>query len=221
MYCRHTQSSCQIVARRRDRWLTRQEAAHFLRTARRMRQVQFGKKTERVTGHTSRNSFLTGSIRDASKADLQRCAGSADHWSKLDRSRERHLLPAGDWRRKKKNKQQTPVRLPPGCCAPRRWKRKGCPFAHSSNGMATRQADQQGFQIGARAAGFGDDVIAPYAPAYLCNVAGSTRCADLGGCWLPWHDRTDIHRCLRAPPCRSSEEGRQCLWFTPTVSRQL
>ena len=44
----------------RERWLTRQEAAHFLRTARRMRQFQFGKQTDRATAYHVAQFFLVG-----------------------------------------------------------------------------------------------------------------------------------------------------------------
>jgi hypothetical protein len=44
----------------RERWLTRQEAARFLRTARRMRQLQFGKETDRMTAYHVAQFFLVG-----------------------------------------------------------------------------------------------------------------------------------------------------------------
>jgi len=44
----------------RDRWLTRQEAALFLRTARRMRQMHFGKPTDRATAQHVAQFFLVG-----------------------------------------------------------------------------------------------------------------------------------------------------------------
>ena len=42
----------------RDRWLSRREAARFLRTARRMRQLQFGKPTDRATAQHIAQFFL-------------------------------------------------------------------------------------------------------------------------------------------------------------------
>jgi hypothetical protein len=44
----------------RQRWLTRNEAAHSLRTARRLRQTQFRKKTERATAQHVAQFFLVG-----------------------------------------------------------------------------------------------------------------------------------------------------------------
>ena len=44
----------------RERWLTRKEAALLLRTARRMRQRQFGKRTDRATGQHIARFILMG-----------------------------------------------------------------------------------------------------------------------------------------------------------------
>src|SRR5215469_12779468 len=111
----------------RERWLTRQEAAHFLRTARRMRQLQFGKETDRATAYHVAQFFLVGLYTGTRAGAI--CGAALDQptigrsWIDLEAG---IFYRQAIGRRKQKNKRQTPVRLPPRLLAHlRRWKRIG------------------------------------------------------------------------------------------------
>jgi integrase len=154
----------------RDRWLTRQEAAQFLRTARRMRQVQFGKKTERVTGQHVAQFFLSGIYTGTRATPI--CSAVLDQptigrsWVDLKNG---IFYRQAIKRRKKKNKQQTPVRLPPRLLAHmRRWKRKGLSIRSliEWNGEPVKRINKA-FKTVARAAGLGDDVT-PHTLRHTC-----------------------------------------------------
>ena len=154
----------------RDRWLTRQEAAQFLRTARRMRQVQFGKRTKRVTGQHVAQFFLTGVYTGTRATPI--CSAVLDQptigrsWVDLQNG---IFYRQAIKKRKKKNKQQTPVRLPPRLLAHmRRWKRRGLSI-HSLiewNGNSVKRINKA-FKSVARAAGLGDDVT-PHTLRHTC-----------------------------------------------------
>jgi hypothetical protein len=112
---------------RRERWLTRQEAAHFLRTARRMRQPQYGKITERATADHVARFFLVGLYTGTRAGAI--CGAAIDQptigrsWVDLENG---IFYRQAFGKKKHKNKRQTPVRLPPRLLAHmRRWKRKG------------------------------------------------------------------------------------------------
>ena len=112
---------------RRERWLTRNEAAHFLRTARHMRQVQFGKETDRATAYHVAQFALVGVYTGTRSGAI--CGAALDQptigrsWIDLENG---IFYRQAIGKRKQKNKRQTPVRLPPRLLAHlRRWKRKG------------------------------------------------------------------------------------------------
>jgi integrase len=154
----------------RERWLTRQEAAHLLRTARRMRQIQFGKATDRaIAQHVAR--FILVGLYTGTRAGAI-CGAALDQptigrsWIDLESG---IFYGQTIGRRKKKNKQQTPVRLPPRLLAHlRRWKRKGI-LVHSLiewNGNSVKRINKA-FRSVRREAGFGDDVI-PHSLRHTC-----------------------------------------------------
>jgi len=154
----------------RQRWLTRNEAAHFLRTARRLRQTQFGKKTDRATAQHVAQFFLVGLYTGTRAGAI--CGAALDQptigrsWIDLENG---IFYRQAIGRRKKKNKQQTPVRLPPRLLAHlRRWKRKKISIRSliEWNGKPVKRINKA-FRSVRRAAGFGDDVI-PHALRHTC-----------------------------------------------------
>lgn len=154
----------------RQRWLMRNEAAHFLRTARRLRQTQFGKKTDRATAQHVAQFFLVGLYTGTRAGAI--CGAALDQptigrsWIDLENG---IFYRQAIGRRKKKNKQQTPVRLPPRLLAHlRRWKRKKISI-HSViewNGKPVKRINKA-FRSVRRAAGFGDDVV-PHTLRHTC-----------------------------------------------------
>lgn len=154
----------------RERWLTRQEAARFLRTARRMRQLQFGKETDRVTAYHVAQFFLVGLYTGTRASAI--CGAALDQptigrsWIDLENG---IFYRQAIGRRKQKNKRQTPVRLPPRLLAHlRRWKRKGL-SARSVvewNGDPVKRINKA-FRSVRRAAGLGDDVV-PHTLRHTC-----------------------------------------------------
>src|SRR5450759_1519615 len=154
----------------RERWLTRQEAAHLLRTARRMRQKQFGKLTDRVTAQHVAQFILVGLYTGTRAGAI--CGAVLDQptigrsWIDLENG---IFYRQAIGRRKKKNKQQTPVRLPPRLLAHlRRWKRKKISIRSviEWNGGPVKRINKA-FRSVRRAAGFGDDVI-PHTLRHTC-----------------------------------------------------
>ena len=131
--------------------------------------MQFGKRTKRVTGQHVAQFFLMGIYTGTRATPI--CSAVLDQptigrsWVDL---RERDFLPAGDQEAQKEKQAADTVRLPPrllrtfGDGSARVYG-----SARPSNGTARGQADQQGFQIGARAAGFGDDVM-PHTLRHTC-----------------------------------------------------
>ena len=154
----------------RERWLTRQEAAHLLRTARRMCQKQFGKLTDRVTAQHVAQFILVGLYTGTRAGAI--CGAVLDQptigrsWIDLENG---IFYRQAIGRRKKKNKQQTPVRLPPRLLAHlRRWKRKKISIRSviEWNGGPIKRINKA-FRSVRRAAGFGDDVI-PHNLRHTC-----------------------------------------------------
>ena len=154
----------------RERWLTRQEAAHFLRTARRMRQLQFGKETGRATAYHVAQFFLVGLYTGTRAGAI--CGAALDQatigrsWIDLENG---IFYRQAIGRRKQKNKQQTPVRLPPRLLAHlRRWKSKGISVRSliEWNGAPVKRINKA-FRSVRRAAGFGDDVV-PHTLRHTC-----------------------------------------------------
>ena len=153
----------------RERWLTRKEAALLLRTARRMRQRQFGKKTDRVTGQHIAQFILMGVYTGTRAGAI--CSAVLDQptigrsWVDL----ENGIFYRQVIGRRKTKKQQTPVRLPPRLLAHlRRWKRKRLCLrsAIEWNGAPVKRINKA-FRSVRRAAGFGDDVI-PHTLRHTC-----------------------------------------------------
>jgi integrase len=153
----------------RDRWLTRKEAAHFLRTARRMRQMQFGKKTDRITGQHVAQFFLMGVYTGTRAGAI--CSAALDQatigrsWVDLDNG----IFYRQVIGRRKTKKQQTPVRLPPRLLAHlRRWKRKGLSLRSviEWNGVPIKRINKA-FRSVRREAGFGEDVV-PHTLRHTC-----------------------------------------------------
>jgi integrase len=154
----------------RERWLTRQEASHLLRTARRMRQKQFGKMTGRMTAQHVAQFILTGLYTGTRAGAI--CSAVLDQptigrsWINLE---DGIFYRQAVGRRRKKNKQQTPVRLPPRLLAHmRRWKRKGISTRSliEWNGEPVKRINKA-FRSVRRAAGFGDDVV-PHTLRHTC-----------------------------------------------------
>jgi integrase len=154
----------------RDRWLSRREAARFLRTARRMRQLQFGKPTDRATAQHIAQFFLVA-IYTGTRAGVI-CDAALDQptigrsWVDLENG---IFYRQQIGRRKQKNKKQTPVRLPPRLLAHlRRWKRKGISVRSlvEWNGKPVKRINKA-FRTVRRAAGFGDDVV-PHTLRHTC-----------------------------------------------------
>lgn len=154
----------------RTRWLTRQEAAHFLRTARRMRQLQFGKVTHRATAYHVAQFFLVGLYTGTRAGAI--CGAALDQptigrsWIDLENG---IFYRQAIGRRKEKNKQQTPVRLPPRLLAHlRRWKRKGISIRSliEWNSEPVRRINKA-FRSVRREAGFGNDVV-PHTLRHTC-----------------------------------------------------
>jgi integrase len=154
----------------RERWLTRQEAAHLLRTARRMRQMQFGKMTDRVTAQHVAQFILTGLYTGTRAGAI--CGAVLDQptigrsWINLE---DGIFYRQAVGRPRKKNKQQTPVRLPPRLLAHmRRWKRRGISSRSliEWNGEPVKRINKA-FRSVRRAAGFGDDVV-PHTLRHTC-----------------------------------------------------
>ena len=153
----------------RERWLTRNEAALLLRTARRMRQKQFGKNTDRATGRHIAQFILLG-IYTGTRAGAI-CSAVLDQptigrsWIDLDNG----IFYRQVIGRRKTKKQQTPVRLPPRLLAHlRRWKRKrlSLRYAIEWNGAPVKRINKA-FRSVRRAAGFGDEVI-PHTLRHTC-----------------------------------------------------
>ena len=89
----------------RERWLTRREAAQLLHTARRMRQLQFGKVTDRATAYHIAQFILVGLYTGTRAGAI--CGAALDRPTiGLDRSRKWYLLPTGSWP-SQKQKQTT------------------------------------------------------------------------------------------------------------------
>jgi len=154
----------------RERWLTRQEAAHFLRTARRMHQKQFGKMTDRATAQHIAQFILVGLYTGTRAGAI--CGAVLDQptigrsWIDLENG---IFYRQAIGRRRKKNKQQTPVRLPPRLLTHlRRWKRKKISIRSliEWNGKPVKRINKA-FRSVRRAAGFGDDVI-PHTLRHTC-----------------------------------------------------
>jgi len=154
----------------RERWLTRQEAAHFLRTARRMRQLQFGKETDRAIAYHVAQFFLVGLYTGTRAGAI--CGAALDQptigrsWIDLETG---IFYRQAIGRRKQKNKRQTPVRLPPRLLAHlRRWKRKGISVRSliEWNGEPVKRVNKA-FRSVRRAAGLGDDVV-PHTLRHTC-----------------------------------------------------
>lgn len=154
----------------RERWLTRKEAAQFLRTARRMRQLQFGKETDRATAYHIAQFFLVG-LYTGSRAGAI-CGATLDQptigrsWIDLENG---IFYRQAIGRRKQKNKRQTPVRLPPRLLAHmRRWKRKGISVRSliEWNGEPVKRINKA-FRSVRRAAGLGEDVV-PHTLRHTC-----------------------------------------------------
>ena len=154
----------------RERWLTRQEAAHLLRTARQMRQKQFGKATDRATAQHVAQFILVGLYTGTRAGAI--CGAALDQptigrsWIDLENGIF-HRKAIG--RRRQKNKQQPSVRLPPRLLAHlRRWKRKGISVRSliEWNGEPVKRINKA-FRSVRRAAGLGDDVI-PHILRHTC-----------------------------------------------------
>ncbi len=154
----------------RERWLTRKEAAHLLRTARRMRQKQFGKMTDRATAQHVAQFILAGLYTGTRAGAI--CGAALDQptigrsWIDLENG---VFYRQAVGRRRKKNKQQTPVRLPPRLLAHiRRWKRKRISTRAliEWNGKPVKRINKA-FRSVRQAAGFGDDVI-PHTLRHTC-----------------------------------------------------
>ena len=154
----------------RQRWLTRQEAAHFLRTARRMRQLQFGKETDRATAYHVAQFFLVG-IYTGTRAGAI-CGAALDQptigrsWVDLENG---IFYRQAIGRRKQKGKRQTPVRLPPRLLAHlRRWKRKGISVRSvvEWNGEPVKRINKA-FRSVRRATGLGNEVV-PHTLRHTC-----------------------------------------------------
>jgi integrase len=153
----------------RERWLTRKEAAHLLRTARRLRQMQFGKETERATAQHVAQFILIG-IYTGTRAGAI-CGAALDQptigrsWIDLENS----IFYRQAIGRRKTKKRQTPVRLPPRLLAHlRRWKRKRISICSviEWNGEPVKRINKA-FRSVRRAAGFGDDVV-PHTLRHTC-----------------------------------------------------
>ena len=154
----------------RVRWLTRQEAARLLRTARRLRQKQFGKTTDRATAQHIAHFILVGLYTGTRAGAI--CSAALDQptvgrsWIDLDNG---VFYRQSIGRRKQKNKRQTPVRLPPRLLAHlRRWKRKKIAVRSliEWNGEPVKRINKA-FRSVRRAAGFGGDVI-PHTLRHTC-----------------------------------------------------
>jgi len=153
----------------RERWLTRKEAALLLRTARRMRQIQFGKKTERVTGQHVAQFILMGLYTGTRAGAI--CSAVLDQptigrsWIDLDNG----VFYRQAIGRRKTKKRQTPVRLPPRLLTHlRRWKRKGLSLRSviEWNGVPIKRINKA-FRSVRRAAGFGEAVV-PHTLRHTC-----------------------------------------------------
>jgi len=140
-----------------------------LRTARRMRQTYFGETTGRVTGQHVARFFLVAAYTGTRATPI--CNAALDQptigrsWIDLKNG---IFYRQAVKRRKKKNKQQTPVRLPPRLLAHmRRWKRKGLAI-HSLiewNGAPVKRINKA-FRSVARAAGLAD--VTPHTLRHTC-----------------------------------------------------
>jgi len=154
----------------RERWLTRQEAARLLRTARRMRQLQFGKETDRATAYHIAQFFLVGLYTGTRASAI--CGAALDQptigrsWIDLESG---IFYRQAIGRRKQRNKRQTPVRLPPRLLAHiRRWKRKGISVRSviEWNGEPVKRINKA-FRSVRRAASLGDEVV-PHTLRHTC-----------------------------------------------------
>ena len=154
----------------RQRWFTQKEAAHYLRTARRLRQTQFGKKTDRATAQHVAQFFLVGLYTGTRAGAI--CSAVLDQptigrsWVDLENG---IFYRQAIGRRRKANKQQTPVRLPPRLLAHlRRWKRKKISnrYVIEWNGKPVKRINKA-FRSVRLAAGFGDDVV-PHTLRHTC-----------------------------------------------------
>jgi len=154
----------------RERWLTRQEAARFLHTARRMRQLQFGKETDRAIAYHVAQFLLVG-LHTGTRAGAV-CGAALDQptigrsWIDLENG---IFYRQAIGRRKQKNKRQTPVRLPPRLLAHiRRWKRKGISVRSliEWNGEPVKRINKA-FRSVRLAAGLGGDVV-PHTLRHTC-----------------------------------------------------
>jgi integrase len=154
----------------RERWLTRREAAQLLHTARRMRQLQFGKATDRATAYHVAQFVLVGLYTGTRAGAI--CGAALDQptlgrsWIDLENG---IFYRQTVGRRKNKNKRQTPGRLPPRLLAHiRRWKRKGISVRSliEWNGEPVKRINKA-FRSVRRAAGLGDDVV-PHTLRHTC-----------------------------------------------------
>ena len=152
----------------RERWLTRSEAARLLWAAWRLRQTQFGTRTERATAqHVARFilvALYTGTRAGAiCKAALEPTFGRS--WVDLDRG-VFHRRAVGQ---RETKKRQTPVRLPPRLLAHlRRWARLNL----SNRAVIEWQGEpvrriNKAFRSARAAAGLGTDVV-PHTLRHTC-----------------------------------------------------
>jgi integrase len=142
---------------RRERWLTRKEAARLIGSAWRYREVQKGQPTDRRSRrHVARFilvALYTGTRASAvCGASLERTVGRG--WVDLERG-VFYRRPAGH---RETKKRQPPVPLPDHLLAHlRRWKRLGQRFAVEWNGNPVQSVDKAFANVVADA-GLGDDV---------------------------------------------------------------
>jgi integrase len=142
---------------RRERWLTRSEAARLIRSAWRYREVQKGRPTDRRSRqHVAKFSLValyTGTRASAvCGAALQPTTGHG--WIDLDRG-VFYRRPAG---RRETKKRQPPVPLPDQLLAHlRRWKRHGQRFVVEWNGRPVQSIDKAFANVVADA-GLGEEV---------------------------------------------------------------
>ena len=143
---------------RRERWLTRQEAARLIRAAWRYREVQQGRPTgRRSRQHIAR--FLLVALYTTSRkqvvcsAALGPAAGRP--WVDLERG-VFYRRPVGE---RETNKRRLAITVPPSLLAHmRRWKRRGQKHVVEFNGEPISSIDKA-FAANVRDAGFGPDVI--------------------------------------------------------------
>jgi hypothetical protein len=142
----------------RDRWLTRQEAAHFIRTAWRYREMQQGRPTgRRSRQHIAR--FLLAAFYTVSRKQVVCSAALGPTvgrpWVDL-KSGVFYRRPVGA---RETKKRRMAITVPPSLLAHlRRWKRQGQKHIVEFNGKPVGSIDKA-FKATVRDAGFGPDVI--------------------------------------------------------------